>query len=169
MEKKDRIAHYQWRKKVNEEIPALVARVFALRGKTYNGCGFHYYLEHRLGLIMVNINSNIERLTFELVLKDQVFYKAFVTDLEQAEKSVIGTAPDTRGVVPRDVEVEAYLKRQFPIATLIPVAHVDMEAIEAFSRSLENGNSLQIRIYRDNKAQRDFVEYAVVRVENKIA
>jgi hypothetical protein len=83
MEKKDRIAHYQWRKKVNEEIPALASRVFALRGKIYNGCGFHYYLEHRLGLIMADINSTIGRLTFELVIKDQVSYEAFVTDLEQ--------------------------------------------------------------------------------------
>jgi hypothetical protein len=38
-----------WRKTESDKIPALAARIFALRGKMYMGRGFHWSMEKKLG------------------------------------------------------------------------------------------------------------------------
>ena len=47
----------KWRKKVGKTLPDLAKRVFALRGKSYMGYGFHWGLEKDLGWIIVTMND----------------------------------------------------------------------------------------------------------------
>lgn len=47
----------EWRKQANEQLPALAARVFALRGVAYAGYGFHYALEESLGKVIAQVAS----------------------------------------------------------------------------------------------------------------
>lgn len=47
-----------WRKRVNAAIPRLAERIFALRRKSYPGCGFHYSLEKRLGHLLSDLNTH---------------------------------------------------------------------------------------------------------------
>lgn len=49
--------HDKWRNRVKKGLPELARRVFALRGAGYTGCGFHYDLERRLGVIVKEVNS----------------------------------------------------------------------------------------------------------------
>jgi hypothetical protein len=49
-----------WRRRVNARLPDLVARVFALRGRMYAGCGTHYALECELGTVLARINNYSE-------------------------------------------------------------------------------------------------------------
>ena len=66
-----------WRQAKADEMPQLAARVFALRGKGYMGCGFHWGLEKSLGAIINRLNdyddpgyyNTNEAITNQLVLK----------------------------------------------------------------------------------------------------
>lgn len=44
-----------WRRRAAKRMPALAARVFALRGKPYPGCGGHHEIEGRLGKLIALI------------------------------------------------------------------------------------------------------------------
>ena len=72
--------HYVWREKVSKHLPELSARIFALRGKMYAGCGFDYDLEYKLGRLISNVNNfqgntpnmmgaMIEKIVFKEILK----------------------------------------------------------------------------------------------------
>ena len=47
----------KWRKETGKTLPDLAKRVFALRGKSYMGCGFHWGLEKDLGWIIATMND----------------------------------------------------------------------------------------------------------------
>ena len=47
----------KWKDKVKKHLPSLAKRVFALRKKRYEGCGFHYELEARLGQTIMDLNK----------------------------------------------------------------------------------------------------------------
>lgn len=62
----------KWRKRVNKGLPALANRVFALRGTSYLGCGFHYDLERQLGNLISGVNrtdSEAFGFTFRITIK----------------------------------------------------------------------------------------------------
>lgn len=46
-----------WRKAQNATVPALAARVFALRGRMYAGAGFHWGMERHLGKVLALLND----------------------------------------------------------------------------------------------------------------
>lgn len=47
----------EWRRRTAKGMPALANRVFALRGRFYMGCGFHYALEKDLGVCIARLND----------------------------------------------------------------------------------------------------------------
>lgn len=51
----------EWRRKVNELLPEISRRLFALRGKPYTGCGFHWSHEKELGYVISKINDYDDR------------------------------------------------------------------------------------------------------------
>lgn len=166
MDRRDRTAHLEWRKTVNEKIPQIANRVFALRGVCYDGSGFHYSLENQLGTLMARINNFTERLTFDNTLMDEVLYEAFCSQLADAETSAARvTATITSDEPARDHEAEEYLRTRMETAILIPVhpGGVDMRAVDAFHHRLASGAALKMRICRDSRANQDFIEYEVIR------
>lgn len=46
----------RWRKKVKKLLPSIAQRVFELRSKIYEGCGFQYALEASLGRVISTLN-----------------------------------------------------------------------------------------------------------------
>lgn len=98
----NRQARAEWKaylKTLNEELPALAARVFALRTKTYMGCGFHYSLEKTLGNLIVyandhenrdNWSSTKEGVSHRLIV--EIVNEQFREDLEKAEASALELA-----------------------------------------------------------------------------
>lgn len=61
-----------YRAKIAKDLPSLASRVFALRSKSYPGCGFHYSMEARLGYVIQHVNNFgetygfVERVMFEV-------------------------------------------------------------------------------------------------------
>lgn len=47
-----------WRERVRESLPDTAQRVFALRGRGYFGCGFHWYMEKELGRVIHDLNNH---------------------------------------------------------------------------------------------------------------
>jgi len=92
--------HYEWRKKVNPELPKLAARVFALRDKTYPGCGFHWSLERLLGTVISNINDYDKRLEPGDDVEESVLYEELVERIEKAEAAVKANEPAVASVPP---------------------------------------------------------------------
>ena len=79
----------KWRVNINETLPDLVSRVFALRHKTYIGCGFHWSLEKLLGQVIIFMNDYDSEYRLEedrLVVK--VTYERFIDRLKLAETDV---------------------------------------------------------------------------------
>lgn len=56
-ELKNNMEFDKWRKEQRKALPELSNRVYSLRGKLYNGCGFHWSLEKDLGYIIKNISD----------------------------------------------------------------------------------------------------------------
>lgn len=46
-----------WRKRAARNMPALATRIFALRDKMYQGCGFHWCMERDLGRLIARLND----------------------------------------------------------------------------------------------------------------
>jgi hypothetical protein len=81
-----------WREAEAEKLPALVARVFALRDRMYSGRGFHWSFEKRLGSIMHSLNDYDDHTFYgEAGWMKQVVCKtaleALVEQVDRAEKS----------------------------------------------------------------------------------
>lgn len=82
-----------WRDRAIEQLPALAARVFALRKPFYTGCGFHYSLEKTLGFLLLKLNDfdsyplDIrEMVAHYLVMK--VHLNGLFKDVIKAEKEI---------------------------------------------------------------------------------
>jgi hypothetical protein len=90
-------AHWAWRRKVNNHLPAVAGRVFALRSRAYMGCGFHYAMEQRLGKILAWANDYDQTPTFAGSIIEEVVWEEFLRDLIRAEFSARGwDFPDRR-------------------------------------------------------------------------
>lgn len=83
-------AHNAWRRKVNVHLPAVAARVFALRAVPYMGSGYHYGLEKTLGRLIAKMNTYDEAPTFAESLVEEVIWTEFLRDLIRAEFSARG-------------------------------------------------------------------------------
>lgn len=80
----------EWRKKIREELPKLAIRIFALRNKSYNGCGFHYSLEKLIGYLLWkanNFDKSIEA-TDSAIL--EVIYEDLCERVSEIETSLKG-------------------------------------------------------------------------------
>lgn len=85
---KDRVfQHYAWRKRVNKHFPKLAQRVFALRDKSYMGCGFHYSMERQLGRLMACVNDYNKPIEMLDIIMDPMNFREFIRDLVRAEFS----------------------------------------------------------------------------------
>lgn len=88
----------KWKRRTARSLPTLAARVFALRGKLYPGCGGHYDMERRLGAVMMRFNDYnsaqdvSDRITMELAAEE--LYR----DVALAERSII----DGQSTPPKD-------------------------------------------------------------------
>lgn len=80
--------HNAWRRRLAKGLPALCARVFALRGVNYMGSGFHYAMERSLGQV-IRIASNLDQ-PFEIsdAIIDQVIVEELHRDVARAEQSL---------------------------------------------------------------------------------
>lgn len=56
-QKSEQDRHYAWRKEMREQLPELASKVFSLRGKPYNGCGFQWSIEKDLGCVIRGVND----------------------------------------------------------------------------------------------------------------
>lgn len=88
MERNEKKAHREWRRSVAAQLPDLTARTFALRGKMYMGCGFHYALEKTLGKVISMANDD-GPLDIHTAIIDEVIFEGFVKDLGEAEASAL--------------------------------------------------------------------------------
>lgn len=79
---------YAWRRRAARGLPALAGRVFALRGKRYPGCGFHYALERRLGLVLADLNNFDRPLTCADQLCSEIGTEELYRDVRLAERGV---------------------------------------------------------------------------------
>lgn len=92
----------EYLKSIEARLPNLSARVFALRGKMYSGCGFHYSLERQLGMQIVAANDmgnskywqdGREGIAARICV--EVGFDGFIEDLERAEASAAEMAAET--------------------------------------------------------------------------
>lgn len=88
IERKEMLEYREWADKLNERIPELASRVFTLRKKHYEGCGFHYLLEKRLGFIINFLNGNVDYKDTANLIVNKVIAEEFEETLEEAEKKV---------------------------------------------------------------------------------
>ena len=79
----------KWRKEIGETLPDLANRVFALRKKSYMGCGFHWSLEKDLGWIIATMND------FDRSYRDwgtriivEVRYEQLIKQMEEIENEI---------------------------------------------------------------------------------
>ena len=160
MTPREKAAHQSWRAAIRAQLPQTAVRVFALRTTERTGGPPSHELERQLGIILAMVNDASRPLTFGTAFTDEVLYEDFIQQLEEAEEGI--SEPLLRA---GDEEAEVYLQTHFPAAEFLPVGAggVDMSAIESFRLTLDSGRELLIRIRRDCQAQRDFVEYEVVR------
>ena len=79
--------HFAWRKRVARNLPEWAARTFALRNKSYLGCGFHYGLEKQLGSVIRLTNDYEGDISAAGAVIDRVIVEAFVSALGRAEAS----------------------------------------------------------------------------------
>lgn len=83
----------KWARRANKQIPNLASRIFALRGKSYPGWGFHYWMERKLGNIIAKLNDYddcpqepIKMFTRRIVMKTAV--NGLFKEIVKAERSI---------------------------------------------------------------------------------
>ena len=79
----------KWRKKVGKTLPDLAKRVFALRGKSYMGYGFHWGLEKDLGWIIATMNDfdkSYRDLGTRMIV--EVRYEQLIERVEEIENEI---------------------------------------------------------------------------------
>lgn len=80
--------HRAWKRRASKAIPALAARVFALRGRPYAGSGFHYALERDLGTAIRIVSSLDARFDIADAIVDEVIVSTLFADVMRAERSL---------------------------------------------------------------------------------
>jgi hypothetical protein len=94
-EQKEIKAFVKWKNRINKNIPELAKRVFDLRGKSYNGCGFSYDLEGKLGKV-INIINDYDRNYYHgkegkgLRIVSKVIVEGLFKQLATIEKEIRG-------------------------------------------------------------------------------
>jgi len=79
----------KWRKEIGKTLPELASRVFALRGKDYMGCGFHWSLEKDLGWVISTMNNfDKSYRDFATRISVKVVYEHFIERLEEIEDEI---------------------------------------------------------------------------------
>lgn len=79
----------KWRQEKKKLLPDIANRVFKLRNKHYNGCGFHYAMESELGycISMLNdFNNSYRDIANQLMA--QVKFEGLISDLEKIESEL---------------------------------------------------------------------------------
>ena len=85
--------YWNWTKRIRENLPEWSSRVFALRKKSYAGCGFHYALENRLGEVIKIANGHghnqymDDQKFMEYSILNETLVGLFMETLIKAEKS----------------------------------------------------------------------------------
>lgn len=78
---------WAWRKRAAKRLPELAARVFALRGRVYDGFGFHYAMESNLGKVLADLNDfETPREVLQQVLSELMVEELY-RDVALAERS----------------------------------------------------------------------------------
>lgn len=80
---------HAWCARMNVHMPAICARVFALRGTGYRGSGTHYAMEAELGYVLAKLNT-MDRPAISTTIIARVRLEALLRDLIRAEFSVRG-------------------------------------------------------------------------------
>lgn len=83
---------YAWRKRSAKNMPALAARVFALRGTGYMGSGFHWNMEKRLGAMMMRLNDYDSPFDLGVHLCCEIGLEKLYRDVALAEASIVERA-----------------------------------------------------------------------------
>jgi hypothetical protein len=76
---------HQRRRDLCSKLPAAAMRVFALDGKHYNGCGFHYSLVKTIGGLMYRLNNFDAKYTNDDLLVDEVIYEDLIEQLDDID------------------------------------------------------------------------------------
>lgn len=96
-EKRESDKFSNYRKEVNEKLPEIARKVFALRKMSYVGCGFHWCLEKNLGWVLAEVNNYDKGSYYHSKQKSDVFMtrtilkvrvKELFKDIERIEKEL---------------------------------------------------------------------------------
>lgn len=78
----------QLRENMRRDVPGLIARVFALRGRTYRGSGFHWNLEKRVCRLAASLSDFDTKYDGEQAVEDELSFQDVQRSLEAAEGQV---------------------------------------------------------------------------------
>ena len=73
------------RNKLRDVLPSLAIRVFALRGTSYKGSGFHYAMEKTVGGLLYRTNNFDEAYSWDNAVIDEVVYEELVEQVTKIE------------------------------------------------------------------------------------
>lgn len=76
-----------WRRRTLKGMPALAARVFALRGVAYQGHGFHWALEREMGRVLARLNDYDSPFGVAVQITTEVIVENLYRDVSRAEGS----------------------------------------------------------------------------------
>jgi hypothetical protein len=80
-----RVEVHELREKLSVKLPDLAIRIFALRGKHYSGCGFHYSLVASIGGLLDRMNRPDRNYGLEDVLTDEVIFDGLIERVAEIE------------------------------------------------------------------------------------
>lgn len=83
------LAYDEWRNKVRAHLPAVAARVFALRGKPYSGSERHHGLERALGGVLTCASDDKAVSAVDAAI-DEALWRDLLRRLIRAEFSARG-------------------------------------------------------------------------------
>ena len=79
------------RRELADKLPTLSVRVFALKGRHYQGCGFHWCLVKDLGGLMLRLNDYDNPFSEENLLVLEVIYEDLLDRVGKAEAQLLPT------------------------------------------------------------------------------
>lgn len=79
--------YHKWQRRTAKGLPKLAERVFALRNKSYLGCGLHYSMEKKLGSVIQGV-MNYDSYSLSESLVTQIITESLYDDVSTAEKSI---------------------------------------------------------------------------------
>ena len=78
------------RQEIRSGLPALASRIFALDGKSYPGCGFHWTKHKSIGFLLNKINDFDQRMSDDTLVVCELVYQELLEDVKKAEDSCDG-------------------------------------------------------------------------------